>query len=126
MHQQGRTRTETPDTLAANDSERRAADRAPSKDWILTLKVAGEVHPFRLKNISGKGAAGSTTAPVRVGSQVELAFEDGRQVNGVVRWIRADTVGLALAFPLPRRCLGTSPGLSKHVRLVSVRSAAHR
>ena len=86
---------------ASNDAERRAERRQLSRTSLLSLRTGSEIHAFQLKNLSSRGASGTTAAALATGTRVALIFDGGVIATGTVRWARQGAIGMSFAFPLP-------------------------
>lgn len=83
------------------DDERRRDQRRAQGHRVVSLAADGCEHPFRLLNLSVRGASGKLDFPARTGMAVLVIFENGLSVSGVVRTIVGERTGIEFGTPIP-------------------------
>lgn len=102
---------ESLDQLAIPRQEHRRGNHRDDDRHRLTAETAvavhgGESHAVELINLSGGGAMIRGGFKPRLWDPVELNFNDGPGLEGVVRWLRDDRIGIEFAHETRLDCDG--------------------
>lgn len=82
-------------------SDRRHHDRLSRGDQMAMATTEHHQGAVRLLNLSRFGAAAEVMTALKQSDWIRLAFANGTEVAGVVRWIRDDRFGIEFRKPLP-------------------------
>lgn len=86
---------------AQMENTRRMGRRFDVRRYNGVITEDGLSHRFRLKDLSCKGVAGITAAPIENGQTVPVELVKGVAMPATVRWTRGTSVGLSFRHPLP-------------------------
>lgn len=85
----------------AQEDRREMESRFQQHGRRLQLATATRLGSLRVHNISAGGVSGRTDLALESGERVGLIFEEQQRHDGVVRWVRAELVGIQFPVPLP-------------------------
>lgn len=78
-----------------------AQPRVAQHGRLLQLVGSAGLGELSVHNISAGGISGRTSIPLQVAERVSVVFEEQQRHDGVVRWVRAELVGIQFAVQLP-------------------------